>query len=69
MADAIKAAMKALMQREAQTPNRERPPNLTEGDSRMNCSTCQHFSGGLCRLYQYRVQPSQVCDSWSPLPE
>lgn len=69
VADAIKAAMKAMMEKGAETPNRERPPNLRQGDARVNCATCQHFQGGLCRLFQYRVTPEQVCDSWSPLPE
>jgi len=65
----IKAAMQARMKENAETPNRERPPNLREGDARENCSTCEHWEAGLCKLYQYRTEPEQTCDSWSPLPE
>ena len=64
----IKAAMKKIMER-VPANSGERPPNLREGDARINCSTCQHFAGGICRLYDYHVEPTQVCDSWSPLPE
>lgn len=69
MASTIKEAMQAMMKENAEKPNRERPPNLREGDARENCSTCEHFASGMCRLYQYRVEPEQVCDSWTPLPE
>ena len=66
---AIQEAMRQIMKRNAEKPNRERPPNLRQGDSRVNCATCEHFAAGMCSLYQYRVQPEQLCDSWAPLPE
>lgn len=69
MADAIKAAMARLMKENSEKPNKERPPNLRQGDARENCSTCTHFAAGLCKLYQYRVRPDQTCDSWTPIPE
>lgn len=47
-----------------------RPPNLTlASNEHRACLTCDHFNGaGLCKLYQYKVQPDQVCDSWAPQP-
>lgn len=73
MADsaAIKAAMAAMMKRNSETPNSgDRPPNLTvTEDQRVNCSTCVHWDGqGTCRMYSYRTQPDQICDSWAPEP-
>lgn len=70
MADsAIKAAIQARMKEAQEKPNLERPPNLREGGSRVNCASCAHYAAGMCDLYQYRVEPEQVCDSWAPLPE
>lgn len=70
MADAIKAAMQALMKENAARPNSgHRPPNLhpTE-DTHRNCLNCIHYTRSMCSLYDYRVQPTETCDSWSPLP-
>jgi hypothetical protein len=71
MASSIKAAMQQMMKENAEKPNSgHRPPNLTVTDStRKNCSTCLHFKENRCSLYDYRVAPNEVCDSWSPLPE
>lgn len=69
MASATKEAMRRMMKENAEKPNRERPPNLREGDERENCADCEHWAAGLCKLYQYRTEPTQTCDSWSPLPE
>jgi hypothetical protein len=43
------------------------PPNLvvTE-DPYENCSTCANWAEGWCKLYGYRTQPNQTCDSWTP---
>jgi hypothetical protein len=68
---AIKAAMQALMKANSERPNSGHvPPNLhiTES-SRKNCGSCIHFANNMCSLFDYRVNPNEVCDSWSPLPE
>lgn len=69
--EAIKAAIAEMMKKTRETPNSgQRPPNLTvTEDTRKNCSTCVHWEAGNCKLYDYRTQANQVCDSWSPLPE
>jgi hypothetical protein len=69
-ATAIKAAMQKMMQNNR--PNSGiQPPNLhlTE-DQHENCSTCIHWNGrGECLMYDYKTQPEEVCDSWTPEPE
>lgn len=60
----VKAAMRQAM-------NSKRPPGLevTE-DSHRNCLTCRYFNGaGLCKLYNYKVSPNEVCESWTPQPQ
>lgn len=72
MADAatIKAAMQRIMKEQAEKPNSgHRPPNLREGDEHENCANCVHWEAGFCKLYDYRTQESQTCDSWTPIPE
>lgn len=66
----IKEAMKRVMA--GNKPNSgHRPPNLTTTESQYrDCGTCLHFDGkGRCRLYDYRVTPEMICDSWAPLPK
>lgn len=67
----IREAIKRIMQANAERPNSgHRPPNLqTTDDTHENCSTCEHWEGGFCKLYDYRTQPDQVCESWTPVPE
>jgi hypothetical protein len=63
--------MQKMMKENAERPNSgHRPPNLhmTE-DTHKSCSTCLHYDKNFCDLYDYRTQPSEVCDSWAPLPE
>jgi hypothetical protein len=68
---AIKEAMAAFRKENAERPNSgHKPPGLTMTESsNKNCSTCVHFGHNTCSLYDYRVNPDEVCDSWSPLPE
>lgn len=68
MANAIKAAIAEAMK--ANKPNSgNRPPNLGPAeDSHKTCSSCQHWAAGTCKLYAYKTQPDQVCDSWTPFP-
>lgn len=30
----------------------------------VNCSTCDHYSYGVCRLWSGKVLPGQCCDVW-----
>jgi hypothetical protein len=69
--EAIKAAMQQRMKENSERPNSgHRPPGLEVTESsRKNCGTCSHFEHNMCQLYDYRVQPNEVCESWSPQPE
>ena len=65
----IKAAMKRIMA-ENKPNSGKRPPNLTvTEDTHRNCGTCVHWRNGNCLLYDYKTQPDQICDSWSPQPK
>lgn len=54
------AYKKALKQERRGT----RPPNLREGDKETFCGNCAHYDKGVCGLYTYPVNASQVCDAW-----
>jgi hypothetical protein len=44
---------------------REQPPNLRPSVSTRLCANCKFFRG-ICTMYDYPTDASQVCDSWYP---
>ena len=46
---------------QAQAPNY----GPAQGPSSQKCSNCKHASGGKCDLYNFKFNPSYVCDSWA----
>lgn len=59
------------MKENAAKPNSgKKPPGLEITESaHKNCSTCLHWKAGTCQLYDYRTNPNEVCETWTPLPE
>ena len=64
--EAIKAALAEMMQRNREAPDSgNQPPGLSVAkDPAQSCQTCVHWLGGMCTLYQFKTQPTQVCESW-----